>query len=121
MNLEKYSKIRPIDDKIIIKKHEKDTQTSGGIYLPEMSQDNAKIGTIVAIGPGMKEYTSEKIKRQLLTENSEYNTTDDIRRIPMYCKVGQTVIYSNTQGMKFEYDNEDLIIQRESDLLCILD
>jgi len=120
MNIDKYKVLQPIDDKVVIKKEKTDSKTSGGLILPESTQDNAKYGIIVAVGPGLKEMTSELNTVRTLNEIKTYNEHVELKRIGMMIKNGDRVLYSTIHGQKFNFDDEDLIIQRESEILCII-
>ena len=111
--------LEPIDDKIIIKKENTDGVTSGGLIIPEESQGQSKVGIVIAVGPGLKLMDRSPVTKTLLTEG-EYQNTLEIQRIGMKCKVGDKVIFSQNHGIKFEYKDEEYIVQREGDILTII-
>jgi chaperonin GroES len=116
IDYKKYSNLRPIDDKIIIKKEDNSRVMSGGVYLPEQTKDS-NIGYIVAVGPGQRNFNAAS-DRKLLLEQKDYLENTD--RYPMMCKVGDKVVYSTIVGQRIVVDNDELIIQRESELLYIV-
>jgi chaperonin GroES len=96
------SSIRPLHDKILVKRDEAETKTSSGIYLPETSKDKPKTGTIEAVGDGA-----------LNTETGE--------RIPLSVKKGDRVIFSSYSGTEVKLDGTDLLIMSEDDILAVID
>ena len=95
-------KVRPLGDKIIVKRQEAESQTDSGIYLPESAKDKPKQGTIMALGSG-----------NLNRETGEY--------IPFTVKKGETVIFSSYSGTEIKIDDCDYLIMTEDDILGIVD
>jgi len=95
-------KVRPLGDKIIVKRDEAESQTDSGIYLPESAKDKPKQGKIIALGDG-----------NLNKETGE--------RIPFTVKKGDEVIFSSYSGTEIKIDDEDLLIMTEDDILGIVD
>jgi chaperonin GroES len=94
-------KIRPLHDWAIIKKHEAEEKTKGGILIPESARDIPTRGTVVAIGPGR--YKAEMGKRK--------------RFIPTIVKPGQQIYFMEYATLEFEVDNEMITFIREYDIL----
>ncbi|MHC4641656.1 MAG: co-chaperone GroES [Planctomycetota bacterium] len=94
-------KLRPLDDRVVIKQLDAEEKTSGGIILPDAAQEKPQIGKIVAIGPG-----------KLL---------DDGKRGKMSVKKNDEVIYGKYMGSEIEIDREKYVILRESDILGIIE
>jgi len=94
--------VRPLHDKILVKRDEAETKTASGIYLPETSKDKPKTGTIEAVGDGA-----------LNTETGE--------RIPLSVKKGDRVIFSSYSGTEVKLDGADLLIMSEDDILAVID
>ncbi len=94
-------KLRPLDDRIVIKQSEAEEKTAGGIILPDTAKEKPQIGTVVAIGPG-----------KLL---------DDGTRARMSVKDKDEVIYAKYIGSDVEIDGEKYVILRESDVLGIVE
>lgn len=94
-------KLRPLDDRVIIKQLEAESKTSGGIILPESAKEKPQIGKVVATGPG----------KQL----------DDGKRSEMSVKKNDQVLYGKYMGNDVEIDNEKYVILRESDILGIVE
>lgn len=96
------SAIRPLHDKILVKRDEAQTKTESGIFLPESSKDKPKTGVITAVGTGA-----------LNTETGE--------RIPLTVKPGDKVIFSSYSGTEVKLDNQELLIMSEDDILAVID
>lgn len=95
-------KIRPLGDKIIIKRDEPTSKTESGIYLPESAKDKPKQGKVVATGSGI-----------LNKETGEY--------LPFSVKKGDSVLFSSYAGTEVKIDGQDYLIVTEEDILGVLD
>lgn len=96
------TKVRPLGDKILVKRDEATTKTESGIYLPESAKDKPKSGTIQAVGNGA-----------LNTETGA--------RIPLSVKKGDKVIFSSYAGTEVKLDKDTYLIMSEDDILAIID
>lgn len=94
-------KLRPLDDKVVIKQSEAEEKTSGGIILPDTAKEKPQIGKILAVGPG-----------KLL---------DDGKRSKMNVKKNDEVIYAKYIGSEVEIDGGKFVVLRESDVLGIIE
>ena len=94
-------KVRPLGDKILVKRDEAATKTDSGIFLPESAKDKPKRGKVIAVGDGIP--------------NKDYG-----QRIPFSVKKGDSVIFSSYSGTEVKIDGEDLLIMKESDILGII-
>ena len=94
-------KLKPLDDRIVIKQSEAEEKTAGGIILPDTAKEKPQIGKVVATGPG-----------KLL---------DDGKRAKMSVKNNDEVIYAKYIGSDVEIDGEKYVILRESDVLGIVE
>lgn len=94
--------VRPLHDKILVKRDEAETKTSSGIFLPETSKDKPKTGTIEAVGDG-----------SLNTETGA--------RIPLSVKKGDRVIFSSYSGTEVKLNEQELLIMSEDDILAVID
>jgi chaperonin GroES len=94
-------KLRPLDDRIVIKQSEAEEKTTGGIILPDAAKEKPQIGKAVAIGPG-----------KLL---------DDGKRSKMSVKKNDKVIYAKYIGSEVEVDGEKFVVLHESDVLGIIE
>jgi chaperonin GroES len=99
---EKNVSVRPLHDKILVRRDEAQTKTDSGIYLPETSKDKPKTGVIQAVGTGA-----------LNTETGE--------RIPLSVKKGDKIIFSSYAGTEIKLDGQELLIMSEDDILAVID
>jgi chaperonin GroES len=94
-------KLRPLDDRVVIKQSEAEEKTAGGIFLPDAAKEKPQIGKIIAIGPG-----------KLL---------DDGKRSKMSVKKNDKVIYGKYIANEVEIDGDKYVVLRESELLGIVE
>ena len=94
-------KLRPLDDRVVIKQSEAQEKTSGGIFLPDTAKEKPQLGKVVEVGPG-----------KLL---------DDGKRCQMSVKKNDEVIYGKYTGNEIEIDGQKYVVLRESDLLGIVE
>jgi len=95
-------KIKPLHDKILVRRDEAETQTDSGIFLPESSKDKPKTGIIEAVGDGA-----------LNTETGQ--------RIPLTVKRGDRVIFTSYAGTEVKLNDEPVLIMSEDDILAVVD
>ena len=93
-------KLTPLEDKIIVKQAEAQTQTASGLYIPDNAKEKPQQGEVLAVGPGRRDDKGE--------------------RIPMDVKVGDKVLYSKYGGTEVHYEGEDFLIVAARDILAIL-
>lgn len=93
--------IRPLGDKIIVRRDEAADRTDAGIYLPEKAKDTPKTGVVLAVGDGA-----------LNTETGE--------RIPLEISKNDRVIFSSYAGTEIKLDGEEYLIMTESDVLAVV-
>ena len=94
------TKLTPLEDKIIVKQAEAQTQTASGLYIPDNAKEKPQQGEVLAVGPGRRDDKGE--------------------RIPMDVKVGDKVLYSKYGGTEVRYEGEDYLIVGARDILAIL-
>jgi chaperonin GroES len=95
-------KVRPLGDKILVKRDEAATKTDSGIFLPESAKDKPKQGKVVAVGAGI-----------LNKENGQY--------MPFSVKKGDTVIFSSYSGTEVKIDGDAFLIMTEEEILGIIE
>ncbi len=95
-------KVRPLGDKILIKRAEARKKTDYGIYLPESAKDKPREGKVLALGSG-----------NLNKETGEY--------IPFTVKKGDRVIFTSYAGTEMKLGDEELLIVTEEDILGVID
>ena len=89
--------IRPLSDRVLIKRVEPEEEYRGGIVIPDTAKEKPQEGTIVAAGPG--------------------RLTDDGNRVPMELEVGDTVVYSKYAGTEYKEGDTEYLVLREDDIL----
>ena len=94
-------KLRPLDDRVVIKQSDAQEKTTGGIILPDTAKEKPQIGKVTATGPG-----------KLL---------DDGKRGKMSVKKKDEVIYAKYIGSEVEIEGEEYVILKESDILGIVE
>jgi chaperonin GroES len=94
-------KVRPLYDRIVIKRLEAETTTRAGIIIPGNAQEKPSQGEVIAVG------------------NGKVNASGDLR--PLQVKVGDKVLFGKYSGNEIKLDGEEIIIMREEDLLAIIE
>jgi len=93
-------KIRPLNDRILVKRTEEETKTKGGIIIPDTAKEKPQRGEVIAVGPG--------------------KMGDDGKRIPLDLKAGDKVLFSKYAGTEIKVDGVEQIFMREDDILGII-
>lgn len=93
------AKVRPLGDRVLVRRIEAEEKTAGGIVLPDTAKEKPKEGEIVAVGEG-----------KLL---------DDGSRSKPQVKVGDHVLFTSYAGTEVKIDDEDYLIMREEDILAV--
>jgi chaperonin GroES len=94
-------KIRPLNDRILVKRLEEEEKTAGGIIIPDSAKEKPAEGEIVAVGPG--------------------KLSDAGERVAMDVAVGDRVLFSKYGGTDVKLDGEDFLIMREDDILGVIE
>ena len=92
--------IRPLHDRVIIKRLEEETTSRGGIVIPDTAKEKPMRGEVVAVGKGK------------LLENGEIRALD--------VKVGEKVLFGKYSGSEVKVGNEDYLVMREDDIMAVL-
>jgi chaperonin GroES len=93
-------KIRPLHDRVIVKRIEEDQKTKGGIIIPDTAKEKPQMGEVVAAGPGKK--------------------TEEGKLVPIDVKKGDRVLFTKYAGNDIKIEGEELLIMREEDILGII-
>ncbi|MFV0437426.1 MAG: co-chaperone GroES [Desulfopila sp.] len=94
-------KIRPLNDRLLVKRLEEEQKTAGGIIIPDSAKEKPAEGQVVAVGPG------------------KLNDKGD--RTPLQVKVGDRVLFSKYGGTDVKLDGDDYLIMREDDILGVVE
>ncbi|HHF52944.1 MAG TPA: co-chaperone GroES [candidate division WOR-3 bacterium] len=94
-------KIRPLADRVVIRRIEEEEVKKGGIIIPDTAKEKPQKGEVVAVGPGR------------LDEKGN--------RMPMEVKVGDKVLFSKYAGTEVKIGDEEYLVMREDDILCVLE
>jgi chaperonin GroES len=92
-------KMRPLQDRILVRRAEPEVKTSGGVIIPDAAQERPMEGDVVAVGPGAR-------------------AGDGVLHAPDV-KKGDRVLF--VKGRELKRDGEDLLILKESDILCVIE
>jgi chaperonin GroES len=93
--------IRPLHDRLIVKRTEEEEKTKGGIIIPDTAKEKPIEGKVIAVGEG-------RIKK-------------DGTKIPLDVKVGDRVLFTKYGGTEVKIDGEEHLMMREDDVLAVLD
>ncbi|MCS6786870.1 MAG: co-chaperone GroES [Thiobacillaceae bacterium] len=92
--------IRPLHDRIIVKRLEAERKTASGIVIPDTAAEKPEQGEVIAVGPGRLD--------------------DRGKRVPMEVKVGDRVLFGKYAGQTVKVGGEELLVMREEDVMAIL-
>ena len=94
-------KVRPLHDRVIVKRIEEEETTKGGIIIPDTAKEKPIEGKVVAVGSG--------------------KLSDEGKKIPLEVKVGDKVLFGKYAGTEIKIDGEEHLIMREDDIVAIVD
>lgn len=94
-------KIKPLGNRVLVRRKERKTTTEGGIVLPDVSQEKPLEGVVLAAGPG--------------------KLADDGSRLPMGVEGGDRVLFGFYAGTEFDPREKDLLLMSEDDILAVLE
>lgn len=93
--------IKPLHDRVVVRRLEEDTKTPGGIIIPDTAKEKPMQGEVVAVGPGGRD--------------------DSGKRVEPDVKAGDTVLFGKWSGTEVKIDGDDLLIMKESDLMGVVE
>ena len=93
-------KIRPLQDRVIVKRIEEEAKTKGGIIIPDTAKEKPQEGEVVAVGAGSRDETG--------------------KLVPPDVKVGDRVLFGKWSGTEVKIDGQDLLIMKESDIMGVI-
>jgi chaperonin GroES len=94
-------KIRPLHDRVLVKRIASEEKTKGGLYIPETAKEKPVEGTIIAIGNG--------------------KILDNGQRVALDVKIGDRVLFGKYSGNEVKIDGEEHVVLREEELYAIID
>ena len=94
-------KIRPLNDRVIVKREEEEQTSSGGIVIPDSAAEKPSRGKVLAVGNGRH--------------------GDDGKLQPMAVKVGDCVLFGKYSGSEIKVDEEELLVMREDDIVGVIE
>ncbi len=94
-------KFRPLHDRIVVKRVDSDTKTTGGIIIPDTAAEKPQEGEVVAVGPGARDETGQVI--------------------PIELKKGDKILFGKWSGTEVKIDGQELLIMKESDVMGVLE
>ncbi len=95
------TKIRPLQDRIIVKRLDSEEKTASGLYIPDSAKDKPQQGKVIAVGKG-------KVK-------------EDGSVLPIDVKKGDKILFGKYAGTEIKVDNDEYLIMREEDVLGVVE
>lgn len=93
--------LRPLHDRVIVKRLEEETKTAGGIVIPDTATEKPSRGEIIAAGRGK------------VQDNGEVR--------PLDVKVGDTILFGKYSGTEVKVEGDELLVMREDDIMAVID
>ena len=93
-------KLRPLHDRIIVKRLEEERKSAGGIVIPDTAAEKPSMGEVVAAGPG--------------------KTDDNGKLVASGVKVGDKILFGKYSGSTVKIDGEELLVMREEDIMAVV-
>ncbi|MGZ3525016.1 MAG: co-chaperone GroES [Thermodesulfobacteriota bacterium] len=94
-------KIRPLQDRVIVRRLEEEEKTKGGIIIPDTAKEKPQEGKVIAVGKG--------------------KVTEEGKVIPLDVKPGDKILFGKYSGTEIKIDGEEHLIMREEDILGIIE
>ncbi|MGF6535091.1 MULTISPECIES: co-chaperone GroES [Paraburkholderia] len=92
--------LRPLHDRVIVKRLDQETKTASGIVIPESAAEKPDQGEVLAVGPGKRDNDGKRIEPDL--------------------KVGERVLFGKYAGQQVKVDGTDLLVLREEDIVAVV-
>jgi chaperonin GroES len=93
--------IRPLHDRILVKRLEEEEKTAGGLYIPDTAKEKPIQGKVIAVGAGKRDKEG--------------------KAIPVEVKAGDKVLFSKYSGTEVKIEGEEHLIMREDDILAVIE
>jgi chaperonin GroES len=94
-------KVRPLHDRVIVKRVKEEEKTKGGIIIPDTAKEKPVEGKVIAVGDG--------------------KLSDDGKKIPLEVKAGDKILFGKYAGTEIQIDGEEHLIMREDDIIAIVE
>jgi len=94
-------KVRPLHDRVIVKRMEEEEKTKGGIIIPDTAKEKPVEGKVIAVGDG--------------------KVAEDGKKMPLEVKEGDRVLFGKYAGTEIQIDGEEHLIMREDDIIAIVE
>ena len=94
-------KIRPLQDRVILKRIEEEEKSKGGIIIPDTAKEKPQQGKVIAVGAG-------KVK-------------DDGKRVALDVKAGDLILFGKYSGQEIKLDGQEYLIMREDEVLAVIE
>lgn len=93
--------IRPLHDRLIVKRFEEEERTKGGIIIPDNAKEKPQQGEVIAVGNG--------------------KVLEDGRKVPLEVKKGDRVLFGKYSGSEIKIDGQEYLMMREEDILGVIE
>ncbi len=94
-------KIKPLNDRILVKRLEAEDKTKGGIIIPDTAKEKPNQGKVIAVGEGAKDKEG--------------------KRVPIQVKIGERILFSSYAGTELKLENDEYVILREDDVYGVIE
>jgi chaperonin GroES len=94
-------KVKPLNDRVLVKRLEEMQVTKGGIYIPDTAKEKPVEGKVISVGPG--------------------KVNDQGNRVPLNVKEGDKILFGRYAGSEIKVEGEDYLMMREDDILAIIE
>jgi len=94
-------KIRPLHDRVIVKRRDAETKTASGIIIPDTAKEKPQEGDVIAVGSGIRK--------------------DDGTLVPLDVKAGDKVLFGKYAGTEIKIDGEEFLMMKEDDILGVIE
>jgi len=94
-------KVRPLYDRVIVRRTEEETTSAGGIVIPDSATEKPSQGEVIAVGKG--------------------KITDSGDVVPLDVKIGDKVLFGKYSGNEVKVDGEELLVMREDDIMAVIE
>ena len=94
-------KIKPLHDRVLVRRLEQEEKTAGGIIIPDTAKEKPQQAEVLAVGPGARDESGKVV--------------------PLDVKVGDVVLFAKWGGTEVKIDGEDLLVMKETDIIAIVE